>query len=194
MTRTFSEIPGPGRTLMIVWRDIAGAVAHTPTSEECHRPRQEAPAADREKTPGRRTPVVIKRGSICPFFKNLPPKKRSSYSRFLAFLGTGWVKAGVKIFLDFKAIGGPYLTSKSGEFRKTGLVKAFFPHELKRSGLRAFPRGVKTGNGQSGLNMDPDWCRYDYGITGGVCHPRRKVPTVEPDGKPHLPHRAPEGP
>ena len=109
-----------------------GCHPHTPTSEECHRPRQEAPAADREKTPGRRTTVVIKRGSICPFFKNLPPKKRSSYSRFLAFLGTGWVKAGVKIFLDFKAIGGPYLTSKSGEFRQTGPIIGLFSTRTKK--------------------------------------------------------------
>ena len=47
MTRDFSGKAGAGCTLMIVlWGYRGGCRPRTPTSEECQRPRQEAPAAD----------------------------------------------------------------------------------------------------------------------------------------------------
>jgi hypothetical protein len=66
------------------------------------------------------------------FFGPPSEKKDPHIPVFSAFSGTGWVKAWVKIIFDFRALGSPNLTSKSGEFRQTERVSGVFSTRIEK--------------------------------------------------------------
>ena len=64
--------------------------------------------------------------------------------------GTGWVKAGVRIYLDSKTLGGLWLTSKSGEFWQIMPKLGFFSTRTEKddfTGVSGTGTDLKKGIG-----------------------------------------------